>query len=125
MGKMPPEMMGSGEDDMRKQKLMSLQRLLENLSGIVDEDLKPDLEKIKMSMPQGEPDGDEGGMSGGEPGGLDIEIGMGGKPPMGQEESGEEMPPEEEDEEEGSMPGKKKPKGMLAILAAKSGKKGY
>lgn len=97
-----------GSKDSMSSKLLAMQNILDNLSDIVGEDMKPYIEQAKQSMhmQHEQAEGDEMGVENAEDGqpkgGLDVSIGLGGKP--GEDES-------EEDDE--NMP----KKGFLAILA--------
>jgi hypothetical protein len=113
MGEEAPEE-GADKDSMGS-KLLAMQNILDNLGDIVGEDMKPFIEQAKQSMhmQHEQAEGDEMGVQNeqehemGEDGQpkakLDVAIGVGGKPSMGEES---------EDEDE-SMP----KKGFLAILA--------
>ncbi len=118
------------QDDSKDSKLLALQNLLGAISELSDEDIRPDIEKLKNQVHMGHEaaEGDEMGVDqaqehdmmsspedemGGKPGGLSVEVGMGGAKPGGPMSN-----PGEEDEED--MP----KGGFLAILSKKMNKKG-
>jgi hypothetical protein len=116
---MPPEMSdedesmdGENSDDKGSMgsKLLAMQNILDNLGDIVGDDMKPYIEQAKQSMQQhgqSEDDGQNPEMDddGAPKSGLDVSIGLGGKPPMS----------DDSDEDEEGLP----KKGFLAILSKK------
>jgi hypothetical protein len=121
---------GDEEDDsdQKSAKMMALNELLDSIGQIASDDLKPHIQEMQRNLHMSsespdtgheEPDGDED--SGLPPppakGAIDISVGMGAKPPMG-EKMGGAPSGDDEDEEEGLPKG-----GFLAILAKKMKKK--
>lgn len=116
------EMMDEGDElpdekESMGSKLLAMQNILDNLSDIVGDDMKPYIEQAKQSLhlQHEQAEGDKMGveneeeheMNQGMPvkSGLGVTIDMGAKPPMS----------ENEDEDEEGLP----KKGFLAILAKK------
>lgn len=103
------------DKDSMSSKLLAMQNILDNLSDIVGDDMKPYIDQAKESlhMQHEQAEGDQMGVEneqehemnedGMPKSGMDITVDMGGKPSMSEE-------PEDDDE---NMP----KKGFLAILA--------
>jgi len=108
-GEEDEEMMGDDSmEDGKAGKLLGLNNLLDAISEISDEDLRPHIEKMKSSIPMEPENGEE--VEEKMPGGLEVQIGM-GKPEKSPEMLGEEDNEEEDDDED-------EPKsGFLAILS--------
>lgn len=120
MSNMPKSSMGmddsSDEDsdngDDKAAKMAAMQNLLDGLSDLVGDDMKPYIDKAKQSMnlSHDEPDGDEMGSpeDNMQPkSGMDVTIGMGAGKPSPMDSMGKDS--SEEDDSN--------PKGFLAILA--------